>query len=110
MANRSHSNQGHMGMNALAKSGKAHSSAKEVEKAKTDRTFHSVFAADCLDVLRKLPDNSVQLIVCDPPYNILMADWDDHVDYIGWATHWLIEARRVLADSGNFVIFGGLQY
>jgi site-specific DNA-methyltransferase (adenine-specific) len=110
MANRSHNNQGHRGMNALAKSGKAHSSANDVEKAKTDRTFHSVFAADCLDVLRKLPDNSVQLIVCDPPYNILMADWDDHVDYIGWATQWLSEARRVLADSGNFVIFGGLQY
>lgn len=110
MANRSHNNQGHRGMNALAKSGKAHSSAKEIEKAKTDRTFHAVFAADCLDVLRKLPDNSVQLIVCDPPYNILMAHWDEHLDYIGWATQWLLEARRVLADSGNFVIFGGLQY
>jgi len=110
MANRSHSNQGHRGMNALAKSGKAHSSAKDAEKAKTDRTVHSVFAADCLDVLRKIPDNSVQLIVCDPPYNILMADWDDHVDYIGWATQWLLEARRVLSDTGNFVIFGGLQY
>jgi site-specific DNA-methyltransferase (adenine-specific) len=97
-------------MNALAKSGKAHSSAKDVDKAKTDRTFHAVFAADCLDVLRKLPDNSVQLIVCDPPYNILMAHWDEHLDYIGWATQWLLEARRVLADSGNFVIFGGLQY
>jgi len=110
MANRSHTNQGHRGMNALSKSGKTHSTAKDIEKAKTDRTFHAVFAADCLDVLRKLPDNSVQLIVCDPPYNILMAHWDEHSDYIGWATKWLLEARRVLADGGNFVIFGGLQY
>ena len=110
MTNRSHNNQGHRGMNALAKSGKTHSTAKDIEKAKTDRTFHAVFAADCLDLLRRLPDNSVQLIVCDPPYNILMAHWDEHLDYIGWATQWLLEARRVLADSGNFVIFGGLQY
>jgi site-specific DNA-methyltransferase (adenine-specific) len=110
MANRSHKNQGHRGMNALAKSGKTHSSTKDIETAQVDRTFHAVFAADCLDVLRMLPDKSVQLIVCDPPYNILMAHWDEHVDYIGWATHWLLEARRVLADSGNFVIFGGLQY
>ena len=110
MANRSHKNQGHRGMNALAKSGKTHSSSKDIETAQVDRTFHAVFAADCLDVLRMLPDKSVQLIVCDPPYNILMAHWDEHVDYIGWATHWLLEARRVLADSGNFVIFGGLQY
>lgn len=110
MANRSHSNQGHRGMNALGKLGKAHSSAKAIEREKTDHTFHTIFSADCLDVLRSLPDNSVQLIVCDPPYNILMAEWDEHLDYIGWATQWLLEAQRVLANSGNFVIFGGLQY
>jgi len=110
MANRSHHNQGHRGMNALAKSGRAHSSATAAGKVNLDSTFHAVFAADCLDVLRKLPDNSVQLIVCDPPYNILMAHWDEHSDYISWATQWLLEARRVLAESGNFVIFGGLQY
>lgn len=110
MANRSHSNQGHRGMNALGKLGKAHSSAKAIEREKTDHTFHTIFSADCLDVLRSLPDDSVQLIVCDPPYNILMAEWDEHLDYIGWATQWLLEAQRVLANSGNFVIFGGLQY
>ncbi len=110
MANRSHHNQGHRGMNALSKSGKAHSSAAAAEGVTLDRTYHAVFAADCLDVLRKIPDGSVQLIVCDPPYNILMADWDKHADYISWAIEWLLEARRVLADSGNFVIFGGLQY
>jgi site-specific DNA-methyltransferase (adenine-specific) len=110
MANRSHHNQGHRGMNVLAKSGRAHSSMSAINKANVDQTTHAVFAADCLDVLRKLPDNSVQLIVCDPPYNILMADWDKHPDYITWATQWLVEARRVLSDAGNFVIFGGLQY
>lgn len=110
MANRSHHNQGHRGMNALAKSGRAHSSAAVAGGASLDQTCHAVFTADCLDVLRKLPDNSIQLIVCDPPYNILMADWDKHEDYISWAAEWLFEARRVLAESGNFVIFGGLQY
>ena len=111
MANRSHLNQGHRGMNALAKSGRAHSSASAAGKVDDlNSTVHAVFAADCLDVLRKLPDNSVQLIVCDPPYNILMAHWDERSDYISWAAQWLLEARRVLADSGNFVIFGGLQY
>lgn len=110
MGNRSHYNKGHRGMNALAKSGRLHSSASAVGKGTPILTQHAVFAADCLDVLRKLPDNSVQLIICDPPYNILMADWDNHVDYISWAAQWLLEARRVLSESGNFVIFGGLQY
>lgn len=110
MANRSHHNQGHRGMNALAKSGRAHRSTLDIAKGPLERTVHAVFSADCLDVLRKLPDNSVQLIVCDPPYNILMAHWDEHSDYITWSMQWLTEARRVLAPTGNFVIFGGLQY
>jgi site-specific DNA-methyltransferase (adenine-specific) len=57
-----------------------------------------------------LPDDSVQLIVCDPPYNIQLAHWDTHEDYLMWAARWLREAERVLAPSGNFVLFGGLQY
>lgn len=109
MANRSHSNQGHMGMNALRKSGRAHRS-EDVATLPADKTYHAVVTADCLDVLRGLPDGSVQLIICDPPYNILMADWDVHADYLTWAREWMKEAYRVLSDSGNFVIFGGLQY
>ncbi len=61
-------------------------------------------------MLRQLPDESVQLIVCDPPYNIQMADWDSHETYLEWAALWLSEAERVLKDSGSLVIFGGLQY
>lgn len=109
MANRSHRNQGHMGMNALRKSGKSHT-ADTLAAAPVEKTIHSVIQADCLDVLRQLPDNSVQLIVCDPPYNIMMADWDTYADYISWAREWLKESHRVLSETGNFVIFGGLQY
>lgn len=109
MANRSHRNQGHIGMNALRKSGKAHAS-EGIDRQPTEHTYHSVLVADCLEALKRIPDDSVQLIVCDPPYNILMAHWDEHEDYIGWARQWLQEAHRVLKDTGNFVIFGGLQY
>ena len=109
MANRSHKNQGHIGMNALRKAGKAHRSDVGLPNACTE-TFHAVIVADCLELLKSLPDSSVQLIVCDPPYNIRMADWDRHTDYLSWARRWLDEAYRVMSDTGNFVIFGGLQY
>jgi site-specific DNA-methyltransferase (adenine-specific) len=61
-------------------------------------------------LLARLPSESVQLIVCDPPYNIRAASWDSMEDYRGWAAAWLQEAERVLAPSGNLAIFGGLQY
>jgi len=76
MGNRSHRNSGHMAMNYLAKTGNAHSSMREKVDAICKETRHCFVNADCLEVLRKLPDDSVQLIVCDPPYNIQIASKD----------------------------------
>ena len=75
-----------------------------------DSTTHVFDVGDCLDVLAKIPSNSIQLIICDPPYNIQLAHWDDLANYLGWAERWLDEAERVLAPTGSIAIFGGLQY
>lgn len=110
MSNRSHRNAGHMGMNTLRKRGGIHASERVVPLGTAIKTVHSAVTMDCCDLLRSLPDNSVQLIVCDPPYNIQLASWDVHSDYLAWATDWLCEAERVLSETGNIVLFGGLQY
>ena len=75
MPNRSHFNAGHIGMNALKKQGKLHSSNSLAPNAAPERTVHAVVTCDCLDLLKQLPENSIQLIVCDPPYNIQVAEW-----------------------------------
>jgi site-specific DNA-methyltransferase (adenine-specific) len=110
MPNRSHRNTGHIGMNRLRKSGVAHSSARAAVMPVTGPTSHIITVGDCLDVLRKIPDQSIQLVICDPPYNINVAAWDDHAHYVDWAGKWIGEMERVLKPSGNFVLFGGLQY
>ncbi|MGA2444972.1 MAG: site-specific DNA-methyltransferase [Opitutaceae bacterium] len=74
------------------------------------RTLHCALVADCLDLLRALPDGSVQLLVADPPYNLRLAPWDAHEDYLAWAAPWLAEAERVLANTGSMALFGGIQY
>ena len=109
MGNRSHHNAGHRGMNALRKRGGVHSSEKLLAQGGTRRTHHSVVTSDCLALLARVPDASVQLIVCDPPYNIQLAHWDVHADYLAWASKWLSEAERVLAPTGSLALFGGLQ-
>lgn len=73
-------------------------------------TEHVVHVADCLQVLAQLPDESVQLVLCDPPYNLKLAAWDERDDYLSWAARWLAEAERVLSPTGNLALFGGLQY
>jgi len=110
MSNRSHRNAGHIGMNLLRKRGRSHSSAIAAIAPSAGPTSHIVAVRDCLDLLRGIPSQSIQLVICDPPYNINVAEWDDHKRYVDWAGQWLIEVERVLAPSGNLVIFGGLQY
>lgn len=97
-------------MNSLRKRNGLHSSELAVSIKDVTETVHAIRVDDCLEVLRSLPDNSVQLIVCDPPYNIKLAHWDAFTNYIEWASQWLKECERVLSPSGNLAIFGGLQY
>src|ERR1700746_1815859 len=110
MPNRSHRNARHIAMNLLRKQGRAHSSAGVAIAPSTAPTSHIIAVTDCVRLLRGLPSGSIQLAICDPPYNINLAAWDDHAHYIDWAGQWLAEVERVLAPSGNLVIFGGLQY
>lgn len=97
-------------MNALKKRGQSHASLKAINVGLCEQTEHVVLVRDCLELLRSLPDESIQLIVCDPPYNIQMAGWDSHKNYIDWAALWLKEAERVLSPSGSLAVFGGLQF
>ncbi len=110
MGNRSHRNAGHIAMNSLKKAGKSHASFNSAGVGIPDSTLHAVLTRDCCSLLKELPDESVQLIVCDPPYNIQVAEWDSHLHYIEWAAEWLREAERVLLPTGSIAIFGGLQY
>ena len=110
MSNRSHRNTGHIGMNALSKKGVRHSSAFQIPTELPAQTSHFLAVDDCLETLGRIPSESVQLVVCDPPYNINVAAWDDLTHYVDWAAQWLEEIERVLSPTGNLVLFGGLQY
>ena len=110
MSNRSHRNAAHIGMNMLRKSGRQHRSEHSVRGLLAASTIHAAFVSDCLETLCQIPDQSIQLIICDPPYNIAIADWDHHENYLEWVLAWLGEAHRVLLPSGSLVLFGGLQY
>jgi adenine-specific DNA-methyltransferase len=58
---------------------------------------------DCLDSLRSIPDESIQLIVTSPPYNI-GKDYEDVVpaaDYLAFQREVIAECVRILKPSGN---------
>jgi site-specific DNA-methyltransferase (adenine-specific) len=66
-----------------------------------------VFAGDCREVLKTLPDNSVDSIVTDPPYELgfMGKKWDNSgiaYDVTVWG-----ECLRVLKPGGHLLAFGG---
>lgn len=106
--NRSHHNSALMSLNKMNKDNIKHKSSVDF---KIPNETNCVFLnKDCLELLRSLPDESVQLILLDPPYNLDLASWDTYDNYIEWASKWIEEAYRVLSKSGSLVIFGGTQF
>ena len=64
---------------------------------------------DAVQFISRLPDNSVDLIVTSPPYNIGIDydSWDDNLsysDYLLWCSRWLEECYRILKDDGRICI------
>lgn len=58
---------------------------------------------DCLELLQEIPKQSINCIICDPPYNIGYDNWDNNFD-----TSKLLELLyHVLSDNGNLIIFQG---
>ena len=70
-------------------------------------TTWQVIQGDCLDVLRTLPDASVDAVVTDPPYGLsfMGKKWDYDVPSVGvWA-----ECLRVLKPGGHLLAFAGTR-
>ena len=103
--NKSHSNHALMSLNKMRKDNPV---TRNFDKP--DKVLLSLNIMDCCDFLKTLPDECVQLICVDPPYNLELAGWDVYENYIDWASKWLNEAYRVLSKNGSMVIFGGIQF
>lgn len=68
--------------------------------------------ADCLQYVASLPDNSIDLIVTDPPYfkvkpNGWDNQWNGDTDYLRWLDICLAQFWRVLKPAGSIYLFSG---
>lgn len=67
----------------------------------------AAFLGDSLDVLRELPDESVNLVVTSPPYALHFKKEYGNAsqsEYIEWLLPFATEIRRVLTTDGSFVL------
>ena len=74
------------------------------------KTKHKLVRGDCIKELKKIRDESIDLIITDPPFNIgkkynSYVDNRGKEDYINWCERWLQECARVLKDGGALYLF-----
>lgn len=66
---------------------------------------------DCIEEMKAMPDNSIDLVIADPPYwKVVGQKWDyqwrTEADYVRWSLSWIKEVARVLRFGGTFYCFG----
>lgn len=86
---------------------------------------NTIIQGDCIDVLNRLPEKSIDLVFADPPYNLQLAqelwrpnqtrvdgvddEWDKFQtfeEYDEFSRQWLAGTRRVLKDTGAIWVIG----
>src|ERR1041384_2834087 len=73
------------------------------------KTEFALEIIDCIEGMRKLPEQSVDVVVTSPPYNlgIKYRNYEDRKtrdEYLTWCCQWAKEVKRVLSDQGSFFL------
>jgi len=90
------------------------------------KTFHKVVIGDCLEKMKDMPDESVDLIFADPPYNMSKKNglgwkYSKHItmheawdmfkkdEFFEFNMKWMTECFRVLKHGGSFWVSGSFH-
>jgi modification methylase len=87
--------------------------------------INKIHQGDCIEILKSIPDNSVDMVFADPPYNMQLGGdlhrpdnskvdavtdhWDQFESmrrYDELSKAWMTQARRVLKDNGTMWVIG----
>jgi site-specific DNA-methyltransferase (adenine-specific) len=64
-----------------------------------------IFLGDCLEVMKELPDNSVDMVLCDLPYGTTACKWDEIIP-----TSLLWPEYNRICGKGAFVLFAAQPF
>jgi SOS regulatory protein LexA len=106
-------------------------SKESITIPKLNIPIDKIIKGDTIENMKKLPANSIDLIIADPPYNLskgnrwawdpkanlpgfggawnkVIESWDNMPlsDYFSFTASWISEAKRVLKPTGSMWIFG----
>tara|TARA_R110002050_G_scaffold147728_1_gene273758 strand:+ start:445 stop:1239 length:795 start_codon:yes stop_codon:yes gene_type:complete len=61
-----------------------------------------ILKGDCLELMKSIPDGSIDAIITDPPYGTTACKWDSVIDFkLMWK-----QLNRIIKPNGAIVLFG----
>ncbi len=86
--------------------------------------FNKIYNRDCIEGMKKIPKNKIDLVITDPPFAIdfkakkanynrtasrVMSGYNEikAVDYYEFTHKWMSEVYRILKESGSMYVFSG---
>lgn len=85
--------------------------SRQANRPNYETPMGSLYHGDCIDVMKGLESNSVDLIFADPPFNLnkfYKSEINDSLtnqEYINWSYDWIDECIRILKDGGSFFLW-----
>ncbi len=76
---------------------------------------NKVYLGDCIEIMKTLPANSIDLVFADPPFNIgikydVYNDNKTYNEYYYWSERWIKETYRILKNTGSIYIAIGDEF
>ena len=98
---------------------------KKITNQKKNLPLNKIIKGNCIESMRSLPDNSIDVIFADPPYNLQLKNdlsrpdsskvngvtegWDrfkSFEEYDKFTKDWISEAQRILKPEGTIWVIG----
>lgn len=68
--------------------------------------MYKLYLGDCLEVMKDIPDKSIDMILCDLPYGTTACKWDTIIPFEPlWKQY-----KRIVKDNGAIVLFGSQPF
>ena len=68
--------------------------------------INNIYYGDCLELMKQIPDKSINLILCDLPFGLTAPKWDKVIDM----TKLWKEYNRIIKKDGTIALFGSQPF
>ena len=76
--------------------------------------LNKIYNQDCIEYMKTLPNECIDLIIADPPYYKAINEkwdkqWKTEEEYLDWTKQWFDECVRILKPTGVFYCYGNFD-